>query len=108
MNALFRSRSPGQSIPLIAIMLVVLFGLVGLSVDVGNTYAEQRNVVRATNAAALAGIDAVIRGSNDPTVAKIINESLMANGMRLQGASTSTGEDSNGVTGNRTVRAYYM
>ncbi|MBC8161125.1 MAG: hypothetical protein H7Z42_07885, partial [Roseiflexaceae bacterium] len=96
------------SIPLIAIMLVVLFGLVGLSVDVGNTYAEQRNVVRATNAAALAGIDAVIRGSDDRTVSKIVNESLMANGMMLQGASTSTGEDSNGVTGNRTVRAYYM
>ena len=92
MNPVLRSRSSGQSIPLIALMIVVLFGMVGLSVDVGSTYAEQRGVVRAANASALAGIDAVIRGADDQTVATTIRESLLANGMKIESQSNPTGK----------------
>ena len=62
MSARFlRTKTRGQSIPLIALLIVVLIGAVGLSVDVGNNYAQQRNTVRATNASALAGMNAMIR-----------------------------------------------
>ena len=97
MNAVFRSKQQGQSIPLIALMMVLLFAMVGLSVDVGNTYAEQRTSVRASNAAAIAAMDAVIKGYDDTGVAQIIRESLKANGLNLDGTDNS-----------RRVLAYYM
>lgn len=106
MHTVLRRKAAGQSIPLIALMIVVLFGMVGLAVDVGNTYAEQRTVVRASNAASIAAIDAVIKGYDDPGVAKIINESLKTNGLHLQ--ATSGVGDSATTTGDRLVRAYYM
>src|SRR6185436_20753617 len=76
---LSRSTAPGQSIPLIALMIVVLIAAVGLSVDVGNTYAQQRNTIRATNAAALSGMTELIRSNNDQTAGKVIQESLRSN-----------------------------
>jgi hypothetical protein len=81
---LFRAKSQGQSIPIIALIIVVLFAMVGLSVDVGNTYAQNRNAVRATNAAALAGMDKVIRGGDDSGVATVIKASFLSNGIDAQ------------------------
>ncbi|MCG8347267.1 MAG: pilus assembly protein TadG-related protein, partial [Chloroflexales bacterium] len=78
-----RARSSGQSIPIIALMIVVLIGMVGLSVDVGNTYAEQRKVVSAANAAAIAGMKAYIGNStiSDSDVYNAIVASLRSNGV---------------------------
>jgi hypothetical protein len=85
MNArLFQARHPGQSIPLIALLIVVLFGLVALSVDVGNTYAQNRNAVRATNAAALAGMDKLIHNGGDTEIAAAIKASFQSNGITAQ------------------------
>jgi len=81
---LFRAKSHGQSIPIIALIIVVLFAMVGLSVDVGNTYAENRSAVRGTNAAALAGMDKVIRGGDDSGVAAVIKASFLSNGITAQ------------------------
>ena len=53
---LVRTKTSGQSLPIIALMIVVLVAMVALAVDVGNTYAEQRSTVRASNAAALTGM----------------------------------------------------
>jgi hypothetical protein len=80
-----QARAGGQSIPLIALMLVVLIGMVGLSVDVGNTYAEQRKVVSAANAAAIAGMNTYIRGGNlsDGEVYDAISGSLRSNGVNV-------------------------
>lgn len=100
MHTILSRKAAGQGLPIIALMIVVLFGMVALAVDVGNTYAEQRTVVRASNAASLAAIDAVIKGYDDPGVAAIIDESLKANGLRLLGPKTPTG--------NRQVLARYM
>lgn len=80
MNArLTRTRAAGQSIPLIALLIVVLIGAVGLAVDVGNDYAQQRNTVRGTNAAALAGMNAMIQGVSDQAVGQVIQQSLKSN-----------------------------
>lgn len=79
-------KSKGQSIPLIALIIVILFAMVGLSVDVGNTYAQQRDLVRATNAASMAGMETYIRGGefvSDSDVADAIIESFASNGITI-------------------------
>ena len=81
---LFRSKRQGQSIILIALIIVVLVAMVGLSVDVGNTYAQNRNAVRATNAAALAGMDKLIKNGDDSAVSAAIVASFKSNGITAQ------------------------
>lgn len=103
MNARLVHKKPGQSIPLIALMLVVLLGMVGLSVDVGNTYAEQRSAVRATNAAALAGMSNLIAGGDDQGVADAIKASLRSN--KIDVADSPDGAMQ---PGQRAVEARYM
>src|SRR5579859_4757580 len=50
-----RSRRPqrGQAIVLVALMIVVLFGLVGLAIDSGRAYLDRRHLQAAVDAAAL-------------------------------------------------------
>src|SRR5260221_596891 len=43
---LSRNTAPGQSIPLIALLIVVLFAAVGLSADVGNSYQAAGKVIQ--------------------------------------------------------------
>ncbi len=84
---LMRRRTRGQSIPLIALLIVVLFAMVGLAVDVGNTYAEQRKAVNATNAAAIAGMERYIESSSgtvrDADIKQAVEAALRANGINL-------------------------
>ena len=88
-----RNKAKGQAIPLIALMIVVLVALVGLSVDVGNTYAEQRNTVRSTNAAALAAMNNLLHGGDDLSVYQGIVSSLKANNIQVAaGAQPQSGE----------------
>ncbi len=104
MKVRLKDKQPGQSIPLIALMIVVLFGMVGLSVDVGNTYAEQRSVVRASNAAALAGMDALIGGADqDQKVAEAIKQSLASNGIKVADPSSAQNDPDA-----RSVRTLYL
>jgi hypothetical protein len=88
-----RGKASGQSLPLIALMIVVLVAMVGLAVDVGNTYAEQRNTVRSSNAAALAGMTNLINGGDDTSVYNTIVHSLNSNNIQVaQGAEPQSGE----------------
>ncbi len=83
---LVRRRKQGQSIPLIALMIVVLVAMVGLSVDVGNTFAEERKAVAASNAASLGAMDAYIRrnaGTTTDTIYQRIEASFAENGIKL-------------------------
>jgi Flp pilus assembly protein TadG len=90
---LVRGKASGQSLPIIALVIVVLFAMVGLAVDVGNTYAEQRNTVRASNAAALAGMTNLINGGTDSSVYTTISNSLKSNNIRVAaGAQPQSGE----------------
>ncbi|HWQ15910.1 MAG TPA: pilus assembly protein TadG-related protein [Roseiflexaceae bacterium] len=101
--SLVQHKSHGQSIPLIAAMLVFLFGMVALAVDVGQTYAEQRNIVRGTNAAALAGMNNYLASnSTNGTVRRAIEQSLAANGVRV----TPMGETPE--PGERTLKVQYL
>jgi hypothetical protein len=107
MNArLFQAKSHGQSIPIIALILVVLFAMVGLSVDVGNTYAQNRNAVRSTNAAVLAGMDRLIRDgeqASDVSIGKAIQASFKSNGITAQiDPTVALG------AGERRISAYYL
>lgn len=98
---LVHRKAKGQSVPLIAIIIVVLVAMVGLSVDVGNTYAEQRNVVRSANAAALAGMNVIIRGNTDDSAVKrAIEQSLKSNGITGSFNDVDSGAK-------RNIRAFY-
>ena len=94
---LTRRRARGQAIPVIAIIILVLIAMVGLSVDVGNTFSEERRAVAATNAASLAGMDAYIERSSNTTnnnIYEAIRNSLQSNGLTLaaDGATPIDGE----------------
>jgi len=101
---LFRATAPGQSIPLIALLIVVLFAMVGLSVDVGNTYATQRATVRATDAAAIAGMTAMIGKSPDAGIAQTIVNSLKSNKINVADYANGVGQTND----NRTLTAQYL
>lgn len=53
-------RSPGQSIVLVALALVLLVGVAGLGVDGANAFNQRRNAANAADAAAMAGASALI------------------------------------------------
>src|SRR5215207_6094171 len=84
--------------------------MVGLSVDVGNTYAQNRNAVRSTNAAVLAGMDRLItsgKTSNsaalDVSIGDAIRASFKSNGITAQiDPITPLGP------GERRILAYYL
>lgn len=46
----------GQALPLVAMLLIVLVGLIGLAIDVGRIYIARAELSRALDAAALAGV----------------------------------------------------
>ncbi|OLB91937.1 MAG: hypothetical protein E6H97_01600 [Chloroflexi bacterium] len=54
MNRTLRASQRGQAIVLIALMIVVMFGLVGLAIDSGRAYLDRRHLQAAVDAAALA------------------------------------------------------
>ncbi|NTU79807.1 MAG: VWA domain-containing protein [Chloroflexales bacterium] len=94
-NSVRRSRARGQSLPLIGLMIVVLVAMVGLSVDVGNTFNEERQAVSAANAASLAGMNAVTRRNeldSNQIVYNSIIASLRANGVQIADDGVIQGE----------------
>jgi hypothetical protein len=98
------SKQPGQSIPLIALIIVVLFGMVGLAVDVGNTYGEQRSAVRATEAATLSGMSTLLETNSDASVWLAIQNSLKSNGIEIAAYQEGVAQTSD----NRLVKAQYL
>jgi hypothetical protein len=91
---LLKRKEAGQSLILIALVLAVLIGMVGLSVDVGSAYAEQRAAQRAADAAVLKGVDEVIKGRSDARVRDSIAETLRSNGIQvvMSGENRDPGE----------------
>ncbi|GIV97386.1 MAG: hypothetical protein KatS3mg057_2043 [Herpetosiphonaceae bacterium] len=57
-----KRHESGQSLVLIALMLLVLVAFIGLSVDVGNAYSRQRSDQAAASAAAFSAMNAYVRG----------------------------------------------
>jgi hypothetical protein len=52
----FVKRQRGQILPMVALMAVVLIAMVGLAIDVGRLMVAKAQLVRAVDAAALAGV----------------------------------------------------
>jgi hypothetical protein len=99
-----RGRKPGQSIPLIALMIVVLVGMVALSVDVGNTYSQQRHVVRTAEAASIVAMQRYQETqANDTLVHDSIIQSFHENGITAVPFTKTQLADNE-----RRVRAYYL
>lgn len=97
-------RSPGQSIVLIALVLAILVGLVALSVDVGNAYAEQRAAQRASNAAAVEGMRVITTGGTNSDAYRAIKATLEAHKIKVV-------DGSNGAVaapGERVLNAFYV
>src|SRR5881227_1139792 len=91
----------GQAIVLVALLILVLFGMLGLSVDSGRAYVDRRDQQTAVDAAALAAGDWY---ENYPNYTDLVNKvipasvTLYENDLRIYSgipASTHT----NGTTG---------
>lgn len=74
------SSERGQSMVLIAMLMVVLVGLSALVLDGGLGYAKRREAQNAADAAALAGADVMCGGGTSTEIRAVAREYLLANG----------------------------
>jgi hypothetical protein len=94
-----RTKSPqrklqdGQAIVLIALLILVLFGMLGLAVDSGRSYVDRRDQQAAVDAAALAAGDFYDNYPNYPDVTAVTipnAERVYENNLHLYGPATRT------------------
>ena len=85
-----RSLQQGQAIVLIALLILVLFGMLGLAIDSGRAYVDRRDQQAAVDAAALAAGDwhENFHDLNGYTIPKSV--ALYQNDLRIYSAATST------------------
>jgi Flp pilus assembly protein TadG len=101
LNIRINSRQAGQAIVLIALLILVLFGMLGLAVDSGRGYVDRRDQQTAVDASALAAGDWY---ENYPNYTDLVNTVIprsvnlyMANLRIYNGVATSN--HTSGVTG---------
>lgn len=82
-----RSRQHGQAIVLIGLLLVVLFGFVGLALDGGHAYLDRRHLQASVDAASLAAAYDYM-SSNDVTHADYVAMNVYATNERLYSLPT--------------------
>jgi len=92
-----RNAQRGQAIVLVALLLLVLFGFVGLAIDAGRGYLDRRGVQAAVDAAALAAAYDYMANS-DYGQAELAATNEYATNQRLYGAPTCTGYGTLNVT----------
>jgi Flp pilus assembly protein TadG len=80
----------GQAIVLVALMIVVLFGFVGLSIDGGRAYLDRRHLQAAVDAAALAAAYKYMNTS-DYSASEQLAASTYASNEELYGSPSCTG-----------------
>jgi len=88
--ARLRTRQSGQSIVLVALILTVLFGFVGLAIDGGRGYLDRRHVQASVDAAALAAAYDYMN-HHDYAQAELAAVGQFANNERLYSTPTCTG-----------------
>lgn len=89
---LWREGQRGQSIILLALVLVALIGMLALTVDVGYSFVQRRRAQNAADAGALAGAIVLnTTGATDAAVATAVATYVAAN-----------------IAGTPTVTAYYL
>jgi len=97
-------RERGQTLVVVAVMIVILVAFLGLVIDGGNVYAQRRQLQNAADAAALAGARAqVLQGTSATTGAA--NEYAKANGASLCRVMTTTWTVTAEVS--KTVETYF-
>ncbi len=85
------SAQEGQAIVLIALLILVLFGMLGLSIDSGRAYVDRRDQQTAVDAAALAAGDWYLNYFDVPNYAIPKSVQLYQNDLRLySGYASST------------------
>ncbi len=96
----------GSVLPLVAMMIVAVFGMASLVLDLGALYISKQHLQGAVDAGALAGADALLQGSG--VASATANQIAMGN---VQGASyqISVDTDTNTVTvaGSQTVPLWF-
>ncbi len=106
-----QSREQGQSLVVVALMLVALIGFLGLVIDVGNLYAQRRFMQNAADAAALAGARAQAENKSLPEVQTAIREyALRHNGAQtvISDVVMAGGNSTVAVSVTKIVPSYFM
>jgi len=85
-----RRPQAGQAIVLVAVVLTVLFGFLGLAIDGGRGYLDRRHVQASVDAAALAAAFDYMNNTNY-SLAEIAAVSQFANNERLYATPTCSG-----------------
>jgi Flp pilus assembly protein TadG len=85
-----RQGEAGQTLIQFAVTFFVLVGFLALAADMGNAYAERRQMQNAADAAALAGAREICLGQSEATVRAAAASYLVRNGMA---AGDITSED---------------
>jgi hypothetical protein len=83
-------RQHGQAIVLIALMIAVMFGLVGLAIDSGRAYLDRRHLQAAVDATAL-GAAYTYMNTQDYSQSEQVGVSTYASNEGIYGAASCTG-----------------
>ena len=95
----------GQTLPMICLFMVVLIGLCGVVVDLGDGYLQRQNAQNEADAAALAAAEAVPAGTYQAAAQQMANTN---GGSGDQVAISFNGTDSVTVTVTRTSPTYLL
>ena len=85
-----RQKQRGQAIVLVALMILVLFGFVGLAIDSGRAYLDRRHLQAAADAAALAAAYRYMN-TNDYSQSEQIAAQTYASNEALYGSQSCSG-----------------
>jgi hypothetical protein len=78
----YRRGEKGDSLIIIVVFIFALFGLMALSVDVGNVYVQRKAIQSATDAAALAAVKDWALGESAGKVTQVANDFGGNNGLK--------------------------
>src|SRR2546430_17372306 len=87
----------GQAIVLVALMILVLFGFVGLAIDSGRAYLDRRHLQAAVDAAALAAAYNYMN-TTDYAQSEQVAVDTYASDETLYGPASCTGLGTNAVS----------
>lgn len=96
----------GQTLAIVALMLVALIAMLALVIDVGNIYSERRMLQNAADSGALAGARALAAGVDEAGVQAAVNDYAVVRN-RAESYEASILSSSVVVTARRTCKTYF-
>lgn len=106
-----RKRTRGQSLILVALMMFVLLGIVGLAVDGGSSYERRRTAQNAADGAAMAGTRVMLTHYEDMMLRTTADEdSRLADGVEeaIKLAIDNYLRDNGALTDQNEITAYFV